>query len=218
MVLVDFSIWLVIWALVGSKALLVLVELPRYLSDPSQLFGLVRVGGVFLGGFIAALIAAVILMRRYKLRFFETVDVITPSLALGHAIGRIGCYFAGCCWGGYCDLPWAMTYSHPDGVHPLGTPLGISVHPFPIYSMLFNFGLFLGLAYLYRLRPTPGRVLGTYMVFYGLGRYLLEYTRGDQVRGFIFDGLLSTSQAISLTLILGGLALHGWLFLRRAEK
>ncbi len=218
MLLVDFSIWALIWALVGSKALLVIVELPRYIKNPSQLLGIVRVGGVFLGGLIAAVITAAILLRRYKLRFLDTLDVICPSVALGHAIGRVGCLLAGCCWGSFCELPWAMTYTHPDGYDPLGTPLGITVHPFPVYSMIFNFSLYLGLAYLYRHKPAPGRVFATYLVIYGLGRFLLELARGDHLRGFVLDGLLSTSQAISLGLILTGAALHAWLFRNRAGK
>lgn len=218
MVLVDFSIWLVIWALVGSKALLVIVELPKYLKNPGELLGLVRVGGVFLGGFVAAMITAAVLLRRYKLRFLETTDVIAPSLALGHAIGRLGCLLAGCCWGAYCELPWAITYHHAEGVHPLGTPLDIPVHPFPVYSMIFNFALYLGLAYLYKLQPQAGRVIATYLLIYGAGRFLLEFTRGDVARGFVLNGLFSTSQAISLSLIVCGLGLHVWLLRSRHRK
>ena len=65
--LVDCALGMVIWARLGAKLVLVLVELPRYLHDPASLFGVVRAGGVFLGGFIAAMIAAVILLRRYNL-------------------------------------------------------------------------------------------------------------------------------------------------------
>ena len=83
---VDLAVWLVIWALVGAKLLLVLVELPRYLAHPAELLGLLRAGGVFLGGLLAALVAGVVLVLRYRLPALATLDSIVPSLALGQAI------------------------------------------------------------------------------------------------------------------------------------
>lgn len=214
--LVDFALWLVIWALVGAKVLLVIVELPRYLSDPAELIGTVRAGGVFLGGFVAAVIAAVVLLRRYELSALATFDVISPSLALGHSIGRIGCLMAGCCWGGRCSLPWAITYTDPVAAERLGTPLHVAVHPFPVYAAMFNFTLYLALAALYKRRPAPGRVFATYLLAYGVGRFLLEWTRGDAARGFVLGGALSTSQLIALGMLAVGLALHWWVS-RRAR-
>ncbi len=213
--LVDFALWLVIWALVGAKLLLVIVELPRYLANPASLLGVVRAGGVFLGGFVAAVIAAVVLLRRYRLRFLPTFDVIAPSLALGHSIGRIGCLMAGCCWGAACDLPWAITYTSQVAASRLGTPLGTPLHPFPIYASLFNFCLYLGLAGLFQRRPAPGRVFATYLVAYGVGRWLLEWTRGDAARGFVLGGALSTSQFIAIILVLVGAGLHAWISSRQ---
>ena len=214
--LVDFGLWLVIWALLGAKLLLILVEFPRYIRDPASILGTIRAGGVFLGGFIAAAIAAIVLLRRYELPALPTFDVISPSLALGHSIGRIGCLLAGCCWGASCDLPWAITYTDPIAAERLGTPLHQSLHPFPLYSSLFNFGLYVFLALLYRKRPASGRVFASYLLLYGVGRFFLEFTRGDAARGFVLDGLLSTSQLISLALVCTGAGLHLWLTRRKA--
>jgi len=213
--LVDFALWLVIWALVGAKLLLVIVELPRYLRDPASLLGVFRAGGVFLGGFIAAVIAAAVLLRRYKLRTLPTFDVITPSLALGQAIGRLGCLMAGCCWGAACDLPWAVTYTDPVAAERLGTPLHQPLHPFPVYESLFDFGLYFLLAALFARRLAAGAVFATYLVLYGVGRFALEWTRGDVARGFVLDGLLSTSQLISLGMIVVGTGLHIWIRRRK---
>ena len=215
--LVDFGLWLVIWALLGAKLLLILVELPRYLANPGEILGTVRAGGVFFGGFLAAIVAAVVLLRRYKLPALPTFDVIAPSLALGHAIGRIGCLMAGCCWGGSCSLPWAVTYTNPIAAENLGTPLHVPLHPFPVYSSIFNFGLYLALAAMYKRRPAPGRVFATYLVLYGIGRFLLESTRGDVARGFVLGGALSTSQLISLGLVLAGSGLHLWVSRHRGQ-
>lgn len=206
--IVDVSLWIVIWALVGAKGLLVLVELPRFLRDPSELLVVLRAGGVFLGGFLAAVAAALVLLKRYRLDFLPTADVIAPSLALGHAIGRIGCLLAGCCWGARCELPWAVTYTDPRARELVGTPLGVHLHPYPVYESLFNAALYGGLALLYRRRPAPGRVFATYLAAYGAGRFLLELTRGDEARGFVLSGAMSTSQAIALAMIATGIALH----------
>lgn len=214
--IVDLGLWLVIWALLGSKALLILVELPRYIHHPADLVGTLRAGGVFLGGLIAALIAGFVLFRRYGLRFLPTTDVLMPSVSLGQAIGRIGCFMAGCCWGAHCDLPWAITYTDPHAAENVGTPLGIPLHPFPAYAFLFNISLYALLAWLYRRGVTAGRVLATYLTVYGAGRFLLEYTRGDAARGFVLHGALSTSQLIGVVMVAGGLVLH-LVVSRRAE-
>lgn len=215
--IVDLGLWLVIWALLGSKILLIIVEFPRYSSHPAELVGVLRAGGVFLGGFIAAVIAAFIMLRRYKLPLWETVDVLSPSVSLGQAVGRLGCLSAGCCWGGHCDLPWAITYHDIHAAQNVGTPLDVPLHPFPIYAAIANFLLYLLLARLYQAGLKPGRVFASYLVLYGLTRFLLEFTRGDAVRGFVLDGLLSTSQAITAIMVLIGIALHIWIS-RRSEE
>lgn len=206
--LVDVGLWLVIWALVGAKGLLVLVELPRYLHDPAELIGLVRAGGVFLGGFLAAIVAAIVLFRRHRLPALATMDAFIPSVALGQAIGRIGCLLAGCCWGSRCNLPWAITYTDPAAAANVGTPLHVALHPYPAYESLLDFGLYLVLELLYSRRPSAGRVFATYLLAYGSGRFLLELTRGDAARGFVLSGALSTSQLIALAMIGLGTALQ----------
>ncbi len=212
---VDFGLWLVIWALLGAKILLVVVEWKRYLGDPSQLLGLARAGGVFLGGFMAAIIAAFIMLRRYKLKAFPTFDVLAPSLALGQTIGRIGCFFAGCCWGHECDLPWAITYTDPAAAANVGTPLHVAVHPFPVYAAAFNFSVFLILSWIFKQGFRPGRVFASYLILYGVGRFFLEFTRGDEIRGLYFGGMVSTSQLISVALIAVGAGMHWWISRRR---
>jgi phosphatidylglycerol:prolipoprotein diacylglycerol transferase len=206
--LVDVALWLVIWALIGAKGLLVVVELPRYLSNPGELFGVIRAGGVFLGGFIAALVAGFVLIRRHNLAPLPTLDVLVPSVALGQAIGRVGCLLAGCCWGSRCELPWALTYTNPQAAANVGTPLHVPLHPFPAYAALVNLGLFLLLEFLYARKPAAGRVFASYLVAYGGVRFMLEYVRGDVGRGFVLGGALSTSQLISLVLIVVGVCSH----------
>lgn len=215
--LVDFGLWMVIWALVGSKLLLVLVELPQYLAHPERFLGLIRAGGVFLGGFLAAVVAAVVLLRRYRLEPLATFDAVAPSISLGHAIGRLGCFAAGCCWGARCDLPWAVEYTDPRAAANVGTPLHDHLHPWPLYAVVANLVLYGILEWYHRRRPSPGRVFGMYLVLYGVTRFVLERWRGDEVRGAVFGGFLSTSQAISIALILAGIGLHWWVSRKRGS-
>jgi phosphatidylglycerol:prolipoprotein diacylglycerol transferase len=215
--LVDIALWIVIWALIGAKGLLVVVELPRYLTNPAELLGLLRAGGVFLGGFFAAVIAGIVLFKRYKLPALVAMDAIIPSLALGHSIGRIGCLLAGCCWGGVCHMPWAVTYTNPQAAANVGTPLHVALHPFPAYAALFNLGLYVLLEWLYARRHRPGSIFATYLMIYGAGRFLLEFTRGDEARGFVLSGVLSTSQLIGLVMIGLGAVLTFWVRRRSAS-
>ncbi len=209
--IVDLGLWIIIWGLLGSKLLLVVVELPRYLKAPGELLMMFRAGGVFLGGFIAGTIAAVVLIRKYNLPALKAFDALTPSVSLGQAIGRVGCLAAGCCWGGHCDLPWAITYTDPQAATALGTPLGVPLHPFPIYALISNLAIYGILAWMYQQKLRPGRVFAAYLILYGAARFLLEETRGDAVRGFVFDGALSTSQLITAIMIAFGISLQIWL-------
>jgi phosphatidylglycerol:prolipoprotein diacylglycerol transferase len=209
--LVDVGLWLVIWALIGAKGLLVLVELPRYVSDPGQILGVIRAGGVFLGGFIAALVAGVVFIRRYRLPPLATLDVLVPSVALGQAIGRVGCLLAGCCWGSRCDLPWALTYTDPVAAANVGTPLHVPLHPFPVYAALVNLSLYVVLEAMYSRRLPAGRVFASYLVGYGAARFLLEFVRGDAGRGFVLGGAMSTSQLITSILVAMGAGFHIWI-------
>jgi phosphatidylglycerol:prolipoprotein diacylglycerol transferase len=209
--LVDFGLWLVIWALIGSKLLLVVVELPQYLAHPERFLSLFRAGGVFLGGFMAAVVAAVVLLKRYKLPPLPSFDAMAPSISLGQAIGRVGCFAAGCCWGGRCDLPWSVVYTNPAAAANVGTPLHQHVHPWPLYAVAANLVLFLILELYHRRRPTSGRVFGAYLVLYGVTRFILERWRGDEIRGDVLWGWLSTSQGISIGLIACGVGLQVWL-------
>jgi phosphatidylglycerol---prolipoprotein diacylglyceryl transferase len=206
---VDFGLWVVLWGLLGAKAMLVITE-PAYLGSPQALLALFRAGGVFYGGLIAAVVTAVVLLRRYGLRFAPTTDVLAPSVALAHVFGRLGCFAAGCCYGAACDKPWGVIFSHPLAAEISGTPLGVPLHPTQLYEAAFNLANYAFLAWLFRRRPAAGSVLGAYLVTYGTGRFLLEFLRGDPDRGFILGGSLSTSQGIAAVMVPLGIGILVW--------
>jgi phosphatidylglycerol:prolipoprotein diacylglycerol transferase len=195
----DFGIYLIIAALVGAKLMLVIVDFDYFRNQPRELFSLVRAGGVFYGGLIGALLAAIVLVRRYRLPLWTTADLIAPGIALGHIIGRFGCLLAGCCYGRPTDLPWGITFTDPVAAANVGTPLGQALHP----TQLYDAGaealiLLLLLATERRGRPFPGRTFWGYMLLYGVSRFVIELFRGDP-RGAMMG--LATSQFVSVLIV-----------------
>src|SRR6478735_6528164 len=130
----DLGIWIIISALAGAKLLLLIVEFDTFGRNPRELLTLVRSGGVFYGGLIAAVIVALWYMRRHRLPLWTTTDVFAPGIALGHSVGRLGCLMAGCCFGRPSSLPWAITFRDPAAAANVGTPLGIPLHPTQLYE------------------------------------------------------------------------------------
>jgi phosphatidylglycerol:prolipoprotein diacylglycerol transferase len=196
----DLGIWIIISALVGAKLMLLIVEWRHFSENPRELLSLAQSGGVFYGGLILALAVALWYMRRHRLPMWTTCDVFAPGIALGHVIGRVGCFLAGCCYGRATDMPWGVTFTDPFAAANVGTPLNVELHPTQLYEAgaeLLILGLLLGTERMGR--PFPGRTFWGYMFLYGCSRYLIEIYRGDP-RGFVF-GSVSTSQFIALLLV-----------------
>lgn len=194
----DLGIYIIISALVGAKLLMVIVDFRTFVADPSELVTLVRSGGVFYGGLITAVAVALWYIRRIGLPLWTTCDVFAPGIALGHVIGRMGCFFAGCCWGKPTDVPWAITFTNPYAAANVGTPLNVPLHPTQLYEAGAE-AIILGLllASERQGRPYPGRTFWLYMLLYAITRFIIEFYRNDP-RGAVL--MFSTSQFISLVL------------------
>jgi phosphatidylglycerol:prolipoprotein diacylglycerol transferase len=196
----DLGIWIIVSALVGAKLLLFFVDFHQFTSSPAALLGLVRSGGVFYGGLIAAVSVAFAYLRFHRLPLWTTTDVFAPGIALGHVVGRLGCLMAGCCFGRATAVPWAVTFHDPAAAANVGTPLGIPLHPTQLYEAGAEaLILTLLLTFERRGRAFPGRTFWTYMLLYGISRFFIEFYRGDS-RGVVFD-TLSTSQFVSIVLV-----------------
>jgi phosphatidylglycerol---prolipoprotein diacylglyceryl transferase len=195
----DLGIWIIISALVGAKLLLLIVDFDTFRQNPRELLTLLRSGGVFYGGLIAAVAVAMWYMRRHRLPIWTVSDAFAPGIALGHVIGRLGCFFAGCCFGKATDVPWAVTFTSEYAALNVGTPLNVPVHPTQLYEAGAEL-IILGLLLLFERkgRPFPGRTFWGYMFLYGITRFIIEFYRGDP-RGMIGD--LSTSQFVSVLLV-----------------
>src|SRR6478672_322927 len=194
----DLGIYIIISALVGAKLLLVVTDFRTFLNDPSELITLARSGGVFYGGLILAVSVALWSIKKKGLPLWTTTDVFAPCIALGHVVGRFGCFFAGCCWGKPTDVPWAITFTNPYAAANVGTPLNIPLHPTQLYEAGAE-ALILAvlLATERRGRPYPGRTFWVYMLLYAISRFIIEFYRNDP-RGSVL--MFSTSQFISIVL------------------
>jgi phosphatidylglycerol---prolipoprotein diacylglyceryl transferase len=207
----DLGIYLIIAALVGAKLMLIAVDWNYFKSQPRELLSLVRAGGVFYGGLIAAVAVGLWLVRRYKLPVWTTADLMAPGIALGHVVGRFGCLLAGCCYGRPTDVPWAITFTDPLAAQNVGTPLGIPLHPTQLYDAGAELIILAVLLFTERKgRPFAGRTFWLYLLLYGISRFIIEFYRGDPNRGTVMAGL-STSQFVSLLLVPGSLLMLAYL-------
>ncbi len=130
----DLGIAIIVAALVGAKLLLFFVDFDHFTEDPTELWTLLRSGGVFYGGFLLAVGVAFWYMKRHAMPLWTNCDAFAPGIALGQAVGRVGCLLAGCCYGKPTDLPWAVTFTDPLAASNVGTPLGVSLHPTQLYE------------------------------------------------------------------------------------
>ncbi|HXX58990.1 MAG TPA: prolipoprotein diacylglyceryl transferase [Thermodesulfovibrionales bacterium] len=192
--ILDIGFYLLLSALVGSRLFFVALNAGHYLQHPLDVFKIWEGGLVFYGGLMLAVPVAIWYLKKYDLDRWKIADIFAPSLAIGHALGRLGCFFAGCCFGKTANaLPWAVVFSDPECLATTGVPL----HPTQLYESLGELLNFVILVTLRRHQSYRGQLFWTYLLLYSLLRFFVEFFRGDEVRGFIFSGI-SVSQGISM--------------------
>jgi phosphatidylglycerol:prolipoprotein diacylglycerol transferase len=197
----NLGIYCALAAMAGAKLMMFVVD-PDYRRDIFSWASL-QAGGVFYGGLLAALAVAWWYMRKTKLPLFETADVFAPAIALGHGIGRLGCFSAGCCWGVLCDRPWAVTFRNPVANEVTGVPLNVPLHPTQLYESLAEFAIFAILFWRIGKPHGRGAVIALYLMLYGAVRFVVEFYRYHE-QGNLWGGPLDTSQMISLALFAVG--------------
>lgn len=210
----DLGLWVLVGGLVGSKVLMLLVE------DNVNIFSLdfLRSGGVFYGGLIGGFLAVAILVPLYKLPFWKVADAFAPGVALGQALGRQGCFAAGCCWGDACEYPIGVHFTEKGHEYtgvPIVGPDGADLYLWPtqLIESFVMFGVFGFLLWLHGRKKFSGQVLITYGIIYSILRFSIEFIRDDP-RGDLF-GLttltgLSTSQLVSLVVAAASIVFLVW--------
>lgn len=191
----DLFFYILIAALIGSRVFYVLTNWHEFREHPIDVVRFWKGGLVFYGGFLCAVVVGTYYVRKHNLNFSQLADLVAPSIALGQAIGRLGCFSAGCCFGKPTDLPWACVFTSPDSLAPLGIPL----HPTQLYESAATFTIFLVLLRMRRREKYQGKLIWYYVLFYAAVRFSLEFLRADP-RGFLIPEVLSTSQAIAIPL------------------
>lgn len=199
----NLAVYCAMAGIVGAKLFMFLFDLGYYIQNPGQIFTLetLQAAGVFHGGFIAALVVAVLYMRKQRMPAFPTMDVFAPGVALGQSIGRLGCFAAGCCWGKECDLPWGVRF-RSDFAAPV--PLGKTLHPVQLYESAADLIIFGILYRQFGKSHRPGHVIGWYLVLYSIARFIIEFFR-EHEQSLI--GPFSITQWIALALLLVGLGI-----------
>ena len=208
----DLGLYILISALLGAKLLLLFVDWEHISHDPMSL---VRSGGVFYGGLIAAVLTSIWFFRAHKLSVWQMTDVMAPSVALGHAIGRLGCFSAGCCYGKPTAMAWGVTFTNEYAHEIVGVPLGISLHPTQLYEAFAELFIFGFLIFLSSRKKWDGQIFWSYVALYSTARVVIEFFRGDP-RGTVLDGSFSTSQVIAFAMLVTT-AIAVWTLRKRGE-
>ncbi len=196
----NLTIWCAIGGILGAKLLYILTQLKSIIADPSSLLGEFAEGFVVYGGIIGGIFAGYLFCRKYKLNFLKYFDLVMPSIALAQGFGRIGCLLAGCCYGLETKSAFSLVFPNSDYA-----PQDVHLVPTQPISSVLDFLNFFVLVYLSRKVKADGQVAGFYLVFYSVGRFILEFFRGDLERGSIAG--ISTSQFISIFLFILGAAI-----------
>ena len=205
----DLLFYVLIAGTLGSRLLYILVEDPQTFLRPLEIFKLWKGGLVYYGGVIGAFFMIVYYCRRHRLSFWRVADVYVLGLAIGHAVGRIGCFFAGCCHGRTCDINAWYAVVFPDVPYGVAPP-NIPLYPTQLLEFVGDLIIFVILLALRRKKSFDGQVFLLYVVLYGVMRSSIELLRGDAARGYVVPGLVSTSQFISLVAVLAAIGVWIW--------
>jgi phosphatidylglycerol:prolipoprotein diacylglycerol transferase len=189
----------IIFGMLGAKALYLITMYKTIIKDPSSIFDLMD-GFVVYGGIIFGILAAYLYCKRKKKHFLTYFDLLMPSVSIAQGFGRIGCLLAGCCYGLETTSHFSVVFQNS-----LYAPNHVPLIPTQFISSAGNFLIALLLILLSNRKLKPGIVASAYLILYGIGRFVVEFLRGDLIRGSI--GPLSTSQFISIFIVLAGFVL-----------
>lgn len=208
--IVDMGPWLIVGTVVGARTLYVISYWREFFSKQpfSEIFMVQHGGLIFYGGLMGASLACILYTRWKKLPLWKVADALAPSIALGHAFGRIGCLMNGCCYGRECHLPWTIHFPVDHDTH------GTAVHPVQIYEAALNLALYAGLAALYRRKKFEGQIFALYLLAFAVLRSTVEFFRGDYPVRYL-GGWATPAHLVSAGIFAAGAMLYWQLRSRR---
>ena len=193
----EISIAIMIGAFFGARIFHIVFEYPEYyLENPLEIFKFYKGGFVFYGGLLGGLLSAYLFIKKIRQNFFNWLDGFALVIPVGYALGRIGCIFAGCCFGTECLLPWAIRF--PEGVE---APANITLHPKQIYSILIEamfWAILFSIEKVQTKKLKPGSLFFIWMLLHSFGRIIIEQFRGDFRGEMVFGFSISTLISIAL--------------------
>ena len=220
----DLGLWMILGAIVGSKILLLLTE-SGYRENPMHFFSLdfLRSGGVFYGGLMGAALAGYIAVRRFGMSWWPVADACACGIPLGQAIGRLGCFSAGCCWGKPTDA-WYGVHFTEAGREVTGVPIvnasgwPLHLHPTQLYEAGATLLIFFFLLWLHKRKRFSGQVFLAYAMLYAIVRFVIEFYRDDprgDIAGLTTLTGLSSSQMLSILMGVAAVILY---FIRKRSS
>ncbi len=198
----DLAFWLLMFGFIGARVLFVITRLEYFIQNPADIFKVWEGGLVFFGGLISATAYAFYYFKKHKLNVWTMIDVLSPGLVVAHAFGRVGCLSVGCCYGRPTSAPWGIKFDSElvdEGLR------NVPLHPTQLYEAVSLFILYFGLLHIFKTKRFEGQVGLTYFMLYPIIRSIIEIYRGDAIRGFVIDGIISTSQFISILVFIAAL-------------
>ncbi len=212
----DLAFLFVIVGVIGSRILYIAVTWDRFRDDLWSLFAIWKGGLVFYGGPLLVLPVAFWVFHRRKVPSFAYADLGAAAMILALGIGRLGCLAAGCCYGKVTSVPWGIVYPATVGADYLRQ--GLPVHPTPIYEFVGCLSIVGISIWLNAIKKQDGIVTGAVFMMYAIVRSTVERFRADEVRGFVGNTGLSTSEFISIFSFLFGLAVIVYVLRRNVPK
>jgi phosphatidylglycerol:prolipoprotein diacylglycerol transferase len=195
--ILDMGLGIILSSIIGSRVMFVLMNFSHYRHMPLDILKIWQGGLVFSGGIIAVVLTIGWYIYRHHLSLWKITDLWTPAVAIGQAIGRIGCFMAGCCYGKPTDLKWGVVFTNPQSI---AQPLNVPLHPTQIYSSISGFIVFVIVLLLHSKKRFEGQVFLWFLIFHSTVRLAIERFRGDD-RGMLLSSGMSVTQLIT-TLIL----------------
>lgn len=206
----DMGFIIILSGIIGSRLVYIFINFSHYLAHPIDILKLWEGGLVFSGGLVLVIIVAGLYVKRHGYKILSIGDLWSPAAAIGQSIGRIGCFFAGCCYGKPADVPWAVVFSNPKSIAILDVPL----HPTQIYSSLSNLLIFFILLLIQSKKKFEGQVFLWFLILHSTARLYMENFRGDE-RGSIISSSLTTTQLIAIIILISAVTT---LFIIKPEK
>lgn len=195
----NLFLLIVLGSVLGSRLFHVVFEEPAYYAaNPGKIIAVWEGGYTLYGALLSSILVIFLYTRGKKIDYFNFIDIASPATAIGIFIGRIGCFLAGCCWGKPTQCFLGYKFTHPETFASIKhTP----VHPSQLYESFGALLIFLYLHWRFNHRRYKGQIFLHGLSLYAILRFLIEYFRGDEYRGYVFNGLLSYSQLVSLAIL-----------------